>query len=663
MKKLLSWILLACLILCAVPFSTVANEEPTPTTPAVTEAPADAVAITDLATLLLPSTACGNFKLTGDVHITLDMIDAYYADTVAEGEKVTHVKDENGDIVYVTSDGKIAYDKTNGTVKADTAEGATGNVKDANGDDIYYTAEGKIAYDKVNGTVKRAYSFAGALISTAKSTEADWEANKAGRAFYGQGYTITFEDGITFAGCAVFVNKIYGAFAVYDLNLGSPENGVEMVIGASANVGLLSGGTVDYKNGEELCEASLYTQNVNLYGTIDETGRNSDNNVGGFCGKPDDNTELTFINSNSYVDIFRTKTKTNLAKTANYAGFVGTWQGGTLLIENCNNYGTMYGEMNAAKDEKGGVAGFVGTTSQNTTDGSTVTMKNCVNYGKMIGARLAAGFIACSTLDVTLENCVNRGEIIQHDPGESTLKTAAAGLIATVSAGTATLTGCANESSKITVLSPNPEGVSSGLVGLIYEIEKVTMTDCFSFTAADITMVKGASIRFDTPTKLRFRAVLSEGLAQMLAEKYGEGKYKIGMKIAKLSDYEAAGGFEGLTAEQVLVREGTWFDEAKTTFVVVTDEITAADYGTMYIAIAYVTLIDAQGTESTVYSTVTSEHARSVSYVAKAVLEDRMPVEIAIKGYIYEIERGSFSQFTKAGNEKLKAFIVEDPAQ
>ena len=63
------------------------------------------------------------------------------------------------------------------------------------------------------------------------------------------------------------------------------------------------------------------------------------------------------------------------------------------------------------------------------------------------------------------------------------------------------------------------------------------------------------------------------------------------------------------------------------------------------------------------YSTVTSEHARSVSYVAKAVLEDRMPVEIAIKGYIYEIERGSFSQFTKAGNEKLKAFIVEDPAQ
>lgn len=666
MKKLLSWILLACLLVCAVPVSTVANSDPapTPTPPTITEAPADAIPITDLSSLMLSETDRGSYKLMNDLHVTLDMVDEYYADPLDPSAKVTHVKDENGDTVYVTADGKIAYDKTNGSPKADTAEGATGNVKDANGDDVYYTAEGKIAYDTVNGSIKRAYAFTSALISSTKTDKDEiWEANKKGLSFYGGGHTITFEDGITFAGCAVFVNKVYGAFSVYDLNLGSPENGVEMVIASMANVAILCGGTVDYKRGEELLEASLYTNNVNLYGSIDETARGADNNVVGFCAKPDDNTECTFINSNSYVDIFRTKTKTNATRTANYAGFVGTWQGAALVIENCNNYGTMYGEMNASKDENGGVAGFVATTTHNTTEGSTVVLRNCVNYGTMIGARLAAGLIACSTLETTIENCVNRGEIIQYDPGESTLATAAAGLIARVSAGSVVLTGCANESSKISIVSPSATAVSAGLVGLTYDAEKVTFNNCFSFTSADVSMVKGAAIRFDTPTKLRFRAVLSESLATMIAEKYGEGRYKIGMKIAKLADYEAAGGFDNLAADKVIEREGTWFDDAKTTFVATTDEIGEADYATQYIAVAYVTLIDAQGVESTVYSTITSEHARSVSYVAKAVLEDRMPVAIEIKGYVFEISPGSFSQFTTEGNEKLKGFVVEDNAQ
>ena len=303
MKKFLSWILLVCLILTAVPFSAVASEEVVtpPSTPTVKEAPADATPITDLASLMLPATASGNYKLTEDLYITLDMVDAYFADPQNPDAKVTLVKDENGDQVYVTADGKVAYDKTNGTVKVDTAEGATGNVKDANGDDVYFAADGKISYDTVNGTVKRAYAFNSALITTAKGdSDAEiWAANKAGLSIYGCGHSITFEEGITFAGAAVLVNKVYGAFSVYDLTLGSAENGVEMVIASMANVAMLCGGTVDVKKDGELLEASLYVDNVNLYGSIDETARSSDNNVAGFCAKPDDDTELTFLNSNS----------------------------------------------------------------------------------------------------------------------------------------------------------------------------------------------------------------------------------------------------------------------------------------------------------------------------------------------------------------------------
>jgi len=666
MKKLLSWILLVCMIATMLPLSLSAEGSAAPSEPAIHEAPADATPITDLASLLLPNTAGGSFKLTQDLHITKAMIAAYLESLDGAPSIVSPEKDENGDPIYFTADGKIAYDKVNGETKADTAEGATGNVKDVNGEDVYYQkgdalSAPKIAYDTVNGTLN--YEFTAALITTNKGTdagdEAVWEANKAGRAIYGGGHSITFEKGITFAGCAVLVNKIYGSFAIYDLDLGSPEYGVEMVIASMANVGMVSGGTVDVTKGEETLEASLYAENVNIYGSIDETGRNADNNVGGFCAKPDDFTEVTIKNCDSYIDVFRTKDKTNLAKTANYSGFIGTWQGSTLLIEDSNYYGTITQGMNGSKDDRGGSAGFVATTMHNTTEGSTVTLKNCTNYGTIIAPRLGAGMIAITGLDVTLENCVNRGTIIQCDDGESNIGTCAAGLIASVSGGSVTATGCANESSNISTVSPSTEAVASGLIGLMYDREKVTLTDCFSFTSADISMVNGAAIRFDAPTKLRFRATLSASLVKMIEERYGAEKVKVGMKIAKLSDYEAAGSFDALTDAQLLTVDGTWFDEENTTFVATTNEIAQADYGTKYIATAYVTLIDAQGGESTVYAAVNTEAARSVSDVAKAALADRVPVAIAIKGYVYEISSGSFSMYTPAGNEKLQAYVVE----
>ena len=59
-----------------------------------------------------------------------------------------YVSDENGDDIYYTDKGWIAYDKVNGTPKYD--ENGTPEY-DSDGNVIYYDGDGKIAYDVANG--------------------------------------------------------------------------------------------------------------------------------------------------------------------------------------------------------------------------------------------------------------------------------------------------------------------------------------------------------------------------------------------------------------------------------------------------------------------------------------------------------------------------------
>ncbi len=60
-------------------------------------------------------------------------------------------RDDNGDIIYYKEGSvRIAYD-----LKGETKKGTDGNfIKDENGDTIYFTSEGKIAYDQKNGIMK-----------------------------------------------------------------------------------------------------------------------------------------------------------------------------------------------------------------------------------------------------------------------------------------------------------------------------------------------------------------------------------------------------------------------------------------------------------------------------------------------------------------------------
>lgn len=83
-----------------------------------------------------------------------NLIEEYYQETYVRFRhifffttKPVYDVDINGDTVYFTEEGKIAYDKTNGQKKEENGE----FVKDSNGDMIFFTSDGKIAYDKKNG--------------------------------------------------------------------------------------------------------------------------------------------------------------------------------------------------------------------------------------------------------------------------------------------------------------------------------------------------------------------------------------------------------------------------------------------------------------------------------------------------------------------------------
>ena len=732
MRKILSWVLLACMILTMIPVSIMANDTQTPSTtePALKTTPEGAKPLATLADILVTkeevATFKGDYYLPADLYITLDMIDEYYVEKDPEtgvaadlndiNNRVTIVKDANGDVIYYTAEGKIAYD-TNPEVSVtkalmDENDQPTGEFeKDANGDVIYYKkpeqatdALSAIAYDTVNGTYKRAYSFAAPLITTDKGYSSEkvdndgdgkaettvyfWTDSKDVHAeqplnIYGAGHSITFEAGIDFTGAGVLFNKMYGTINVYDLSIGTAENPVLFNSGF-ANIGVVAGGAEShtFTIGEgEAAETMEYDtivtfDNVETYAKIYEVGRQNNNNIGGLIGKPNNGSgkgkkvEINLLNCVTDVDI--TGEPKKAGHGCQFGGAIGTWIGDKLVIENTVNYGDMIADIGGADVAGGAAGGFVAISSSANIE-SEIILKNSANYGTIAHQRVAGGLVGMASCNITIENCTNYGAIYQRDTAKSEHPTAAAGLVGRAQKGTLTLVNCKNETSNITVSSPNPQAVTSGLIGVI-DVDKdgnpvptVSMDGVFSFCDADINLLNGAAIRFDAPTDLKFRAQLSATLTyEKLVELYGEANISVGMVYAKLADYEAAGSFDAIAAENKFTVAGEWVDEAKTTFAASTNAIAAEDYGTKYIASAYVTVKNAEGVEDTIYSFANTETARSVSDVATKALADFMPTKMIIPSagmyYAFEIEKGVWSKYTKAGCEKLAGYVVAEPA-
>jgi parvulin-like peptidyl-prolyl isomerase len=80
---------------------------------------------------------------------------------------IVYETDENGDSIYYTKDGKIAYD----TTKDAKLDSDGKKVKDKNGDVVFLNEDGKIAYDKKNGTRKAVVDSSGNTVIEEFSAE------------------------------------------------------------------------------------------------------------------------------------------------------------------------------------------------------------------------------------------------------------------------------------------------------------------------------------------------------------------------------------------------------------------------------------------------------------------------------------------------------------
>ena len=101
--------------------------------------------------------------------ISDSLIEEYYQETYVRFRhifffttKPVYDADENGDTIYFTSEGKIAYDKEKGHKKEENGKFIT----DKNGDMIFYLDDGRIAYDSKNGVPNPVLDSSGNVMTT-----------------------------------------------------------------------------------------------------------------------------------------------------------------------------------------------------------------------------------------------------------------------------------------------------------------------------------------------------------------------------------------------------------------------------------------------------------------------------------------------------------------
>ena len=103
----------------------------------------------------------------------------------------------------------------------------------------------------------------------------------------------------------------------------------------------------------------------------------------------------TTINTcNSFVTIYPKSGSRNQA-----GGMVGVGNG-TMVIENCNNFGQING-----LNDIGGILGIFQNSS-----GSPI-VKNCMNYGDITGTSYVGGIAGNLNVAMAIDNCTNVGLI------------------------------------------------------------------------------------------------------------------------------------------------------------------------------------------------------------------------------------------------------------
>ncbi len=148
---------------------------------------------------------------------------------------------------------------------------------------------------------------------------------------------------------------------------------------------------------------------------------------------------------------------------------------------------------------------------------------------------------------------------------------------------------------------------------------EVTVNGAMAFTSVKeltVTMAIGAGIKTSVPAGLRFQATVASDNETALAD---QNVIKEGTLITANDIYENKGSGLTLSSDYtyLTVENIGWYNDRTGTYCGAIAQIAESNYIRDFVARAYVTVEYEDGTETTVYSDMSS--VRSIQYVAKAV--------------------------------------------
>lgn len=169
-------------------------------------------------------------------------------------------------------------------------------------------------------------------------------------------------------------------------------------------------------------------KNLTVEGTISNNVAVKGIEIGGIVGNANNST---FINCVSNVDIIL-GSSTGLSTIA--GGIVGHCSGGTNLVSNCVNNGSITNNSSYVSNQDGNLGGMVGYAK------ADITIENCKNYGAISNKAFRAGGILSWNIapTTTIINCENYAPIYGYSSG--------AGILCMTNTGAVTvnLTRCVN---------------------------------------------------------------------------------------------------------------------------------------------------------------------------------------------------------------------------
>lgn len=448
--------------------------------------------------------------------------------------------------------------------------------------------------------------------------------------FNGQGYTIsglhisTSADGQglfgVIQGGAVITN-----FALVDAYVRCSSSG-NMPVGAIV-------GQTNRANGGDIVISNIYTDAV-----VDCAGREIGGIIGNLSNSQNDYVPGTVTISNV---VFNGTVKAN----GKCAGIVGNARDVKVVMENCANYGT----ISATTDSVAGL--LVGETG-------SYSITNCITAGNVSGSDKVLALACCTSENAdaegvrTITNCyvlagiAANGSTMNADGGATI--TVVKNMSSFMGNGAVTIDGWVKNAGDVTV------PVNSNAPEIVFTQK----------------MLNGASVRLESPTGLRFTAILSGAYLNYLK---GDGEATYGIIIAPTDYVDAAGSFtiEALEAlgldsvayvivpAEILYSGGDEYGYYE--FRGVLGGINDYNYDRNFSAIAYVCV------DGVYYYSAYDEdfNSRSIAYVAQAAYEDTNYEETS--EYKYEVvegqgDAGVWSPYTTEQREILLGFFGKSDA-